>query len=125
MAVAPRPPIRYIHLHPWAEVEDAKAVRVEFEDDDLRRLYTEAAYHVPKFGPDVTKAFRKRMAVLAAARDERDLYAMKSLHFEKLAGDRLGQRSIRLNRQWRLILRLETDEDGQIIVIIELVDYHS
>ena len=99
-------------------------MRVEFEDDRLRRLYTEIDYRMPKFGPELTKAFRKRVAVLSAAADERDLYAMRSLHFEKLSGDRLGQRSIRLNKQWRLILRLEEGDDGQLVVIIEIADYH-
>jgi proteic killer suppression protein len=99
-------------------------VRLEFEDVRLRRLYTEIDYRIARFGPEVTKAFRMKVAVLAAAADERDLYALKSLHFEKLSGDRLGQRSIRLNEQWRLIFRIEEDPDGRLAVIIEIADYH-
>jgi len=49
---------------------------------------------------------------------------MKSLHFEKLQGDRRRQRSIRLNDQYRLILAFETDEHGKLVVVIEVVDYH-
>ena len=48
----------------------------------------------------------------------------KSLHFEKLVGDRGGQHSIRLNDQWRLVLRLEARDDGRVVVILEIVDYH-
>ncbi len=99
-------------------------MRVEFEDDDLRRLYTDPGFRIRQFGPDVTAAFRKRMAVLVAAKDERDLYALKSLHFEKLSGDRLGQRSIRLNKQWRLIFRMEEDEGGRLVIVVEITDYH-
>lgn len=71
-------------------------------------------------------AFFDKMAVIRAARDENDLRAIKSLHFEKLQGERglRGERSIRLNRQFRLILRLETDEQGKLVCIISIGDYH-
>ncbi len=64
------------------------------------------------------------MQVIRAALDERDFYAMKSLHFEKLSGNREGQNSMRLNEQWRLILRLEKSESGKIVVVISITDYH-
>ncbi len=48
---------------------------------------------------------------------------MKSLHYEKLRGDREGQHSMRLNDQWRLVLRIEVAV-GKTAVIIEVVDYH-
>ena len=53
-----------------------------------------------------------------------DLRNYRALHYEKLKGDRDGQRSIRLNQQWRLILRLEQDSEGRLLIIIEIVDYH-
>ncbi len=99
-------------------------MRVEFEDEDLRRLYTDARFRIPRFGPDVTKQFRKKVAFLYAAADERDLYAYRALRFEKLAGDRVGQHSIRLNDQWRLIIRLARDDAGRLLVVVEVVDYH-
>lgn len=99
-------------------------MRVEFEDDDLHRLYTDNGFHLPWMGPDLVRHFRRKMAVIVAAQDERDLYALRSLRLEKLAGDRAGQRSIRLNDQWRLILRFRTDPDGRVAVVIEVVDYH-
>ncbi|MFA5890848.1 MAG: type II toxin-antitoxin system RelE/ParE family toxin [Actinomycetota bacterium] len=99
-------------------------MRVEFADDGLRRLYEEPAFHDPKLGPDVTKQFRKKVNFLIAAHDERDLRNYKALHFEKLAGSRTGQSSIRLNDQWRLILRIKEDEQGRLIVVVEIVDYH-
>jgi proteic killer suppression protein len=49
---------------------------------------------------------------------------MRSLHFEKLQGDRIGQHSLRLNKQWRLIVKLETTNIGRQLVVIEIVDYH-
>ena len=97
---------------------------LEFEDDDLRRLYVELDFRLPSMGPDLTKQYRRKMALIANAPDERDLRAMRSLHLEKLEGDRKGQHSIRLNDQYRLIFRLRTGDDGRVAVVIELVDYH-
>lgn len=99
-------------------------MRLEFEDDDLRRLYADAEFHLPRLGPDVVRHFRRKIAVIAAALDERDLLAMRSLRLERLVANRLGQHSIRLNDQWRLILRFRTDDDGRVAVIVEVVDYH-
>jgi proteic killer suppression protein len=75
-------------------------------------------------GPDLTKAYRRRVSLIVNANDERDLRALRSLHFEKLVGDRKGQYSIRLNDQWRLILRLERDDSERWVVIVEIIDYH-
>jgi proteic killer suppression protein len=72
----------------------------------------------------IVKAFRKRMQLIRASVDERTFYALKSLHYEKLKGDRDGQRSMRLNDQWRLILRLEQDDSGKLAVVISIADYH-
>ncbi len=52
------------------------------------------------------------------------LYPIKSLHFEKLSGDREGQRSIRLNKQFRLVFTIHKTGDGSLAWIIEGVDYH-
>ena len=99
-------------------------MRIDFEDDDLRRLYEESDFRLAQLGPDVTKAYRKRVQLIAAANDERDLYALRSNRFEKLGGDSQGQWSLRINDQWRLIVRLEKDDEGTLVVVSEVVDYH-
>jgi toxin HigB-1 len=99
-------------------------VRIRFEDDDLERLYSDADFRNPRFGTDLTKQFRKKVEFIDAAADERDLRNYRALRLEKLEGDRQGQHSIRLNDQFRLILRLESDRDGRIVTIVELTDYH-
>ena len=99
-------------------------MRIGFRDDDLRRLYEEQDFHLPRFGADVVKQFRKKVFFLYGATDVRDLYTYRALRFEKLAGDREGQHSIRLNDQWRLILEFAEDKEGQLTVVVEIVDYH-
>lgn len=75
-------------------------------------------------GPEIEKAFRRKIQLLLAAEDERDLRALKSLRLEQLKGKRQGTYSIRVNKQFRLVLRFENDEDGRLIIVLEMVDFH-
>jgi proteic killer suppression protein len=99
-------------------------VRFRFKDKKLEALYTEEK-NAHKY-PNVIDDFFDVMAMIDAALDERDLYANKGLHFERLSGQRgkQGQRSLRLNKQWRLIVTLEKDEEGSYLQIIDIEDYH-
>ena len=94
----------------------------EFEDDELERLYTEPKF-TGGYGQAIVKVFRKRMQLIRAAVDERDFYALKSLHFEKLEG-RGNQRSMRLNKQWRLIVELVEEGGRKTVRVIGIEDYH-
>ena len=69
-------------------------------------------------------AFFSLMARIDAAIDERDLRQFKSRRLEKLKGDRAGQYSMRLNDQWRLILEITEDEQGKLLHVIDIADYH-
>lgn len=96
---------------------------VEFEDDGLRKLEANAKY-TGGWDAAIVKAYRKRLQLIRAAIDERPFYALKSLHYEKLKGDREGQNSMRLNDQWRLILKIRVDDAGKTVVVISIADYH-
>lgn len=99
-------------------------MKVRFATSDLQRLYEDGSFVSPRLGRDVVKAYRKKVGFLIAAGGEQDLRNYRALRLEKLRGARAGQHSIRLNDQWRLILRLETDDEGRVIVLIEIADYH-
>ena len=62
----------------------------------------------------------RRLTVLDSADTLQDLSALRSNRLEVLAGDRAGQYSIRINKQWRICFRWE--DDGPHAV--EIVDYH-
>jgi len=94
-----------------------------FVDDILDRLETDPNF-TAGFAHALVKAFRKKMQLIRAARDERDLRAMKSLHFEKLKGSRRHQYSIRLNDQYRLIVELEEHAGSKKVKIVGIEDYH-
>jgi proteic killer suppression protein len=76
------------------------------------------------FAMPIVKAYRRRIQQIKAAADERDFYALKSLHYEKLKGDRKHQRSMRLNAQMRLILEIEASTPKNIVKVISIEDYH-
>lgn len=96
---------------------------VEFEDEDLRRLAYDPLYDMglPR---GIVKSFRMRIQLIEAAIDERTFYALPSWHFEKLKGDLAGKYSIRLNNQWRLVIKLDKRESGKTVVVISICDYH-
>jgi|SRR3954465_9048260 proteic killer suppression protein len=98
-------------------------MRVRHADQKLERLETEVDYFAG-FGREVVRGYRKVMAWIRDARDERDFYALKSLHFEKLKGKRSHQRSMRLNQQFRLVLQIEQIPGGNTAVILAIEDYH-
>ncbi|MDE2184913.1 MAG: type II toxin-antitoxin system RelE/ParE family toxin [Alphaproteobacteria bacterium] len=96
---------------------------VAFADESLDRLETDPSF-TAGFAPAVVKAYRKRMQQIRAATDERTFYGLKSLHFEKLKGDREGQHSMMLNMQWRLIVELTGKAPTKVVRIVEIIDYH-
>lgn len=98
-------------------------MRVEYHDEVLRRLAEEREYTPKGWDPTVVRSYRRKVQLIVAAVDERDLYEMRGLRMEKLKGDRLGQTSMRLNDQFRLILKFKT-EGERVAVLLEVVDYH-
>ena len=91
---------------------------VEFEDDDLDRMEVDRDF-TAGFGRDVVRGYRKAMSAIRAAGDARDLYT-GGLQAEKLKGARQHQHSVRLNKQWRLILEMA----GTRVTIVKIEDYH-
>jgi toxin HigB-1 len=98
-------------------------VRFVFKDKDLLLLYTEEK-NAHRYPAAVVEAFFDVMATIASATSEADIRAFKSLHYEKLSGNRSGQISLRLNKKYRLIIQIEIDEYGKLLWIIDIIDYH-
>ena len=105
--------VRYYHA----------VMKVDFADQRLDRLETDAGFDAG-YPAAVVSAFRRRMQQIRSAPDERVFYALKSLHFEKLKGARSGERSMRLNEQWRLIVELTSTGEEKAIVVLRIEDYH-
>ena len=98
-------------------------MRIDFSDKKLQALYTHEK-GARRLDPEVYEAFIEVVAAVQAAKNPQDLRALKSLHYEKLKGDRQADRSLRLHKGYRLIVREQRDAEGIYIEIIEIDDYH-
>jgi proteic killer suppression protein len=97
---------------------------VEVVIEDAQLLAVDAGQESFGHGSAFDEKVRQRLDFLRDAVDERDLYALKSLHFEKLKGSRSHERSIKINNQWRMILRIEEKGSTKRIVVSGVEDYH-
>lgn len=98
-------------------------MEADFDPDDLDRLETDPSF-TGGHGPEVVRGFRKAMQAIRAAHDERDLYASRGLRLERLQGKRSHQHSLRINRQWRLIVEFRGKGTAKRVAIIGIEDYH-
>ena len=65
-------------------------------------------------------AAERKLILLQAASELDDLKSPPGNRLEALNGDREGQHSIRINRQWRMCFRWTADGPEDV----EIVDYH-
>jgi len=73
-----------------------------------------------KFPPNIQDRARQKLIMLNAATILDDLKIPPSNQLELLIGDRKGQHSIRINRQWRICFIWNNGNADQI----EITDYH-
>ena len=95
-------------------------MKVAFKTRELERLYTTPLGGLKgkqKFSKEVIKQYQAKVKILIATEMLKDLYSFRSLNFEALSGNRKGQFSIRLNKQYRLIIVKAEDEIMEIEII--------
>lgn len=98
-------------------------MKFQFRKKKLEVLYC-SEKGAQRYPPGVVDAFFEVMQIIESALDERDLRALKSLHFERLKGKRKNEYSVRLTDQFRLTFILELDSEGRHLSIIDIEDYH-
>ena len=89
-----------------------------FADRDTERLFRRE--RVKRLGADIQGVALRKLRILDAATRLDDLRIPPANRLEKLKGDRAGQHSIRINRQWRVCF-VWKDGDAHDV---EIVDYH-
>jgi len=92
-------------------------VILSFRCDETRSLFETGSSR--RWGNVLTVATRK-LAMLNAATELRDLRSPPGNRLEPLQGNRAGQHSIRINDQWRICF-VWTDAGP---MQVEIVDYH-
>ena len=84
---------------------------------------TEEFYNTGKsriFPPAILKRASMRLIQLNAVTVVNDLRMPPSNNLEALSGERKGQHSIRINKQWRLCFRFVNGDAYEV----EITDYH-
>jgi toxin HigB-1 len=98
-------------------------MEIVFANETLGLVETEDAGQT-KLPVAVIKAVRRKLTVMRAALDDRSLRNWKSLHYEKLKGDRDGYRSVRVNDKYRIVFALDERAQPPTITIVDIEDYH-
>jgi len=83
----------------------------------------EAVFHRKfsrKLPVDLQRTALRKLIMVNAAMDLADLRIPPANRLEALGGDRKGQHSIRINRQWRICFRWQNGQADDV----EIVDYH-
>ncbi len=89
-----------------------------FRDKETERVFLRQGR--VKFARQLQRAALRKLLLVDAAESLEDLRVPPGNRLEKLAGEREGQYSIRINDQWRICFRWE---DGNAYDV-EIVDYH-
>ena len=89
-----------------------------FRDRDTQAVFQ--GEFVKRLDRRVQQRAREKLKYLDSAGDLRDLMIPPSNQLESLRGDRQGQYSIRINRQWRVCFKWKEGDAFDV----EIVDYH-
>jgi proteic killer suppression protein len=91
---------------------------VSFADRETEKIWQ--GRRSRKFPPDIQARALRKLRQLAASTNLDDLRLPPGNRLEALSGDRTGQYSIRITKQWRLCFIWQNSNAYQV----EIVDYH-
>src|SRR5579871_704749 len=100
---------------------------VEFHNSYLQNLFeSKPVTGKPRYSEDVIIKFKKTVLKLQFAGNVRELRMLKGLNFEALKGKWKGYHSVRVDKQYRLILTVQKDGSISIsdILVIEDLSKH-
>lgn len=89
-----------------------------FRDRETERVFRGG--YSRRLPADLQRIAQRKLAMLDAAQDLRDLRVPPGNRLERLSGDRAGQYCIRINDQWRICFAWAEGDAHDV----EIVDYH-
>jgi proteic killer suppression protein len=95
----------------------ADEVIKSFRSADTERLFRRE--RVRRFEA-IERSAQRKLEMLNAAKELRDLAAVQGNRLEKLRGEREGQHSIRINDRWRVCFVWQDGDASDV----EIADYH-
>ncbi|MEO8821846.1 MAG: type II toxin-antitoxin system RelE/ParE family toxin [Ginsengibacter sp.] len=99
---------------------------VYFNNKYLEQLAGSDPKGKSKYSMEVVSMYRKKLVILGNVRNSNELRAFKSLHLERLRGDKLGLYSVRVNEKYRLEFSINKEMNIVIeeVVVIEDLSNH-
>jgi proteic killer suppression protein len=89
-----------------------------FKDKETQKVFERRRSR--KLPSDIQQVALRKLRMLNRAETLEDLRVPPANRLERLAGDRVGQYSIRINDQWRICFAWQ----GGDALDVEIVDYH-
>jgi toxin HigB-1 len=92
---------------------------IGFKSDETKLIFD--GFRSRQYPPDIQKGALRKLLLIDAATSVNDLRVPPGNRLEKLAGDRQGQHSIRINDQWRICFVWTNENNADHV---EIADYH-
>ena len=91
-----------------------------FKNKETEKVFNQE--YSKKLPSNIQKVALRKLMMIDAAEKLSDLKIPPANHLEALQGDRVGQWSIRINDQWRIVF--VPSDGGRYYDDVEIVDYH-
>ena len=102
-------------------------MEISFEKEYLRELFydgvTSDKSH--RYQPGIVKKYVRVVNILDSVEKPSDLFRYRSLHYERLVGDKAGLESVRVNDQYRIEFKSTAEGGITICNIIELSNHYK
>jgi proteic killer suppression protein len=102
-------------------------MEITFEKEYLRELFYDgvASDKQHRYQPHIIRKYVRVLNILDSVDRPADLFRYRSLHYEKLVGDKAGLESVRVNDQYRI--EFKTSARGEITIcnITELSNHYK
>lgn len=91
-------------------------MEITFEKDYLRELFYDgvAKDKQHRYQPHIVRKYVRVVNILDSVETPTDLFRYRSLHYEKLVGEKAGFESVRVNDQYRI--EFKTTAEGGITI---------
>ena len=91
-------------------------MEITFEKDYLRELFYDgvAKDKQHRYQPHIVRKYIRVVNILDSVETPTDLFRYRSLHYEKLVGEKAGFESVRVNDQYRI--EFKTTAEGGITI---------
>ena len=99
-------------------------MEINFDKEYLRQLYEDGKTTDKKhrFQPHIVARYQLRIKTLEQAQGVEELYAIHSLYYEVLKGEKAGISSVRVNDQYRIEFTVEQVSSETILTICNILD---